>query len=97
MRHLAGKATIEKGVAVVEIDDTAGGVRVVAIGPQGPFGIQADAVIVATPTFVANRIVRARRPGTSTVRGTVRGTVTGSPAGAAVDGRGRAPELQTGE
>ena len=36
-------------------------VRIIAIGPQGPLGLEADAVIVATPTFVANRVVRARR------------------------------------
>jgi glycine/D-amino acid oxidase-like deaminating enzyme len=59
--HLASGQTIERGVAVVDVDDAADGARVTAIGKDGPFGIHADAVIVATPTFVANRIVRARR------------------------------------
>ncbi len=78
VRHLASSATIEKGVAVVDVDDAADGARVIAIGAGGPFGIRAEAVIVATPTFVANRIVRARR----SVTVTVTGAVTGSPAGA---------------
>ena len=55
VRHLAGSATIERGVAVREISDAG---RIVAVGPQGAFGIEADAVIVATPSFVANRLVR---------------------------------------
>jgi len=61
VRHLATGATIERGVAVVDIDDAADGVRITAVGPQGPLGIRADAVIVAAPAFVANRIVRSRR------------------------------------
>lgn len=61
VRHLATGATIERGVAVVDIDDTTEGARITAVGPGGPVGILADAVIVATPTFVTNRIVRARR------------------------------------
>jgi glycine/D-amino acid oxidase-like deaminating enzyme len=61
VRHLATGATIERGVAVLDISDAADGARVIAVGPHGPFGIRADAVIVATPTFVANRIVQARR------------------------------------
>ncbi len=64
VRHLAGKATIRSGITVISVDqaELAGStVRVTAIGPQGPLGFEADAVIVATPTFVANRIVRARK------------------------------------
>jgi phytoene dehydrogenase-like protein len=61
VRHLATGAAIEKGVAVADVDDAGDGARVIAIGPNGPFGIRAEAVIVATPTFVANRIVRSRR------------------------------------
>jgi glycine/D-amino acid oxidase-like deaminating enzyme len=61
VRHLAQGVASERGVAVLDVDDGPGGVRVTAIGPSGPFGVVADAVIVATPTFVANRIVRARR------------------------------------
>ena len=58
VRHLGTGASIERGVAVVDIGDDG---RITAVGPHGAFGIEADAVIVATPTFVANRIVRARR------------------------------------
>jgi glycine/D-amino acid oxidase-like deaminating enzyme len=58
--HLASGATIEKGIAVVEIDDATG--RIIAVGPHGPLGIEADQIIVATPTFVANRLVRSRPP-----------------------------------
>jgi phytoene dehydrogenase-like protein len=54
----APAATIEHGMTVVDVGDDA---SVIAIGPTGPVGIRADAVIVATPTFVANRIVRSRR------------------------------------
>jgi glycine/D-amino acid oxidase-like deaminating enzyme len=61
VRHLAHGQPIERGVAVLDIDDSADGARVIAVGPSGPFGIIADTVVVATPTFVANRIVRARR------------------------------------
>jgi glycine/D-amino acid oxidase-like deaminating enzyme len=57
--HLAGGATIERGIAVVDIDEATG--RIIAVGPSGPMGIEADRIIVATPTFVANRMVRARR------------------------------------
>jgi monoamine oxidase len=61
VRHLAHGQAIERGVAVLDIDDAPDGARVTAIGAHGGFGLRADAVIVATPTFVANRIVRARR------------------------------------
>ena len=61
VQHLATGATIEKGVAVLDIENDLATVHVTAVGPAGPFGIEADAVIVATPSFVANRIVRARR------------------------------------
>lgn len=61
VHHLAQQLTIERGVAVLDISDAADGARLATIGPSGPVGIHADAVIVATPSFVANRIVRARR------------------------------------
>jgi phytoene dehydrogenase-like protein len=57
--QLAKSARVEAGVAVVDIDEAAG--TIVAIGTHGPFGIRAQSIIVATPTFVANRIVRGRR------------------------------------
>jgi phytoene dehydrogenase-like protein len=46
------------GVAVTAIAATAGGVRVSAIGPAGPFGVLADQVVVATPQMITRRIVR---------------------------------------
>ena len=55
---LAQGARIEKGTSVVDIADDG---SLIALGPGGPFGIRAERVIVATPTFVANRIVRSRR------------------------------------
>lgn len=57
--HLAGTATVERGIAVVDIDEVTG--RITAVGRNGPLGIEADAIVVATPTFVANRLVRGRR------------------------------------
>jgi glycine/D-amino acid oxidase-like deaminating enzyme len=59
VRHLATGQAVETGVAVVDIDEATG--RVLAIADGKPLAIEADAVIVAVPTFVANRIVRARR------------------------------------
>ena len=58
VHHLATGAAIERGVSVLDIAEDA---TLIAVGPHGPFGVRAGAVIVATPTFVANRIVRARR------------------------------------
>jgi hypothetical protein len=60
VRHLAEGQSIERGIAVIDVDE---GGRMIAIAPDGPLGIEADAVIVATPAFVTNRIVRARRGG----------------------------------
>jgi hypothetical protein len=60
VHHLATGASVESEVAVLDVDDSGALARVTALGPQGAFGIEADAVIVATPTFVTNRIVRAR-------------------------------------
>jgi len=65
VQHLGTGATIENGVAVRDIDNGPETVNVTAVGPAGPFAIEADAVIVATPSFVANRIVRARRDQTA--------------------------------
>ena len=56
--QLAKTARIEKGVAVLDIADDG---TIQAIGPDGAFGIHARSVIVATPSFVANRIVASRR------------------------------------
>lgn len=58
VRALGTGATVERGTTVVDIADDG---SLIAIGPAGPFGIRAETVIVATPTFVANRIVRSRR------------------------------------
>jgi predicted NAD/FAD-dependent oxidoreductase len=54
VRHLAARATIETGVAVHSVDEAG---QVVAIGKDGAFGVRAQRVIVAVPTFVRNRIV----------------------------------------
>jgi hypothetical protein len=62
--QLARGATIEHGVAVVDIAEApaGAGVRIIARDASGaPVGYLADAVIVATPSFVADRIVAARR------------------------------------
>ena len=56
VRHLAARATIETGVAVHSVDEAG---QVVAIGRDGgAFGVRAQRVIVAVPTFVRNRIVK---------------------------------------
>jgi phytoene dehydrogenase-like protein len=55
--QLAKSATIETGVTVVDVDGT----TITAIDREGPIAIHARAIVVATPTFVANRIVKARR------------------------------------
>jgi hypothetical protein len=54
--HLASGATVETAAPVVDIDEVSGRVTL-----ANGTGIEAEAVIVATPTFVANRIVRGRR------------------------------------
>jgi glycine/D-amino acid oxidase-like deaminating enzyme len=54
VRHLAGHAAIETGVAVHSA--SAAG-EIIATGPGGPFGIRARQVIVAVPSFVRSRIV----------------------------------------
>lgn len=56
--QLAKSAAVEQGVAVVDIADDG---TIIAVGPHGPIGIRAQHVIVATPSFVANRIVASRR------------------------------------
>jgi hypothetical protein len=54
VRHLAAGRMIETGVAVRRVDP---GGEVIAVGPDGPFGVRARRVIVAVPTFVRHRIV----------------------------------------
>lgn len=61
VRHLAAGAVVERGLAVIDVDDAGDRARVIALGDAGPVGFEADHVIVAVPRFVANRIVRARR------------------------------------
>jgi monoamine oxidase len=57
--QLAKTAQIHNDLAVVDIDDQAG--TIVAIEHGTPVGYRAQQIIVATPSFVANRIVRGRR------------------------------------
>ncbi|MBA3821266.1 MAG: FAD-dependent oxidoreductase [Deltaproteobacteria bacterium] len=57
IRHLAQGTTIETGVAVIRADPDG---SVVAIGPDGPFGIRAGHVILAIPGYVADRLVPDR-------------------------------------
>lgn len=54
--HLASGARVETAAPVVDIDEASGRVTL-----ANGTGIEANAVIVATPTFVTNRIVRGRR------------------------------------
>lgn len=60
--QLARSARIEKNVVVQQVTESG---DVIANGPDGPFGIHAKSVIVATPSFVANRIAPARSLGTA--------------------------------
>lgn len=57
VRHLATGVRIETGVAVTRAGED--GV-VHAIGPDGPFGVRAQHVIVAVPGFIADRLVPGR-------------------------------------
>ncbi|MCX5743569.1 MAG: FAD-dependent oxidoreductase, partial [Proteobacteria bacterium] len=58
VRHLADGLTIERDVAVRSIREVDGLVEVAAVGPGGAaVGLRCDHVIVATPSFVARRIV----------------------------------------
>ena len=58
--HLAKAAQIETGVAVHAV--TEGG-DVIATGPDGvPFGIHAEHVILATPSFIASRLMKRAVP-----------------------------------
>jgi hypothetical protein len=61
IRALAAGVPIETRVAVVDVRAAERGVEVVAIGPDGVFGIRADHAIVATPRHVARRIVAPLR------------------------------------
>jgi hypothetical protein len=57
--QLAKAAHVETGVTVVDIDEQTG--KIIALDRDGPIEIRARSIICATPTFVANRIVRGRR------------------------------------
>ncbi|HEX4454330.1 MAG TPA: FAD-dependent oxidoreductase [Kofleriaceae bacterium] len=57
--QLAKSASIETGVTVIDVDDRT--TTITAIDRDGPIAIHARAIVVATPAFVANRIVRSRR------------------------------------
>jgi len=57
VRHLARGVAIETGVAVTRVDADG---RVIAVGRDGPFGIEAQHVILAVPGFVADRLVPDR-------------------------------------
>ena len=57
VRHLAGRARIETGVAVTRAFEDG---TLHAIGPGGPFGVRARRVVVAVPGFVADRLVPGR-------------------------------------
>jgi phytoene dehydrogenase-like protein len=63
IRALARGVTVETGVAVVDVRAaaTGGGAELVAIGPDGVFGVRADRAIVAAPRHVARRIVAPLR------------------------------------
>jgi phytoene dehydrogenase-like protein len=56
VRHLARGTAIETGVCVHSVGDNG---EVIAESARGAFGVRARRVIVAVPTFVRNRIVRA--------------------------------------
>ncbi len=57
VRHLAGGARIETGVAVTRVAEDG---TLHALGPDGPFGVRAQHVVVAVPGFVADRLVPGR-------------------------------------
>lgn len=57
VRHLAAGARIETGVAVTHVAEDG---ALHAIGPDGPFGVRAERVVVAAPGFVADRLVPGR-------------------------------------
>lgn len=61
VRHLASGQRIERSVAVRDVREVERGVQLLAVDARGPVTYRVDAAIVATPTFVANRIVAARR------------------------------------
>ena len=54
VRHLAATARIETGVAIASAGEDG---TLVAVGADGVFGVRADQVIIAVPTFVRDRIV----------------------------------------
>jgi monoamine oxidase len=59
--HLARSAAVRLRAVVSAVEDGVDdGVRVTAHTPEGPLGLLADRVIVATPRFLAARLVRPR-------------------------------------
>ena len=66
--QLAKSARIETGVTVINIDESTGAITALDRG-GAPIGIQANRIVVATPSFVANRIVRGRRAAAAPYRG----------------------------
>lgn len=59
IRHLAARQRVETGVAVHRISPEG---ELVCAGRDGAFGVRAQRVIAAVPTFVRNRLVEATAP-----------------------------------
>ncbi|MGN6109423.1 MAG: FAD-dependent oxidoreductase [Kofleriaceae bacterium] len=57
VRHLGRHAKVETGIAVARVAEDG---ALIAVGPDGPFGVRADRVIVAVPGFIADRLVAGR-------------------------------------
>jgi len=61
--HLSKGVEVETGACARSVREVHGRyVEVIATGKGGPFGIKCDAAIVATPSFVARRIVTRVQP-----------------------------------
>ncbi len=57
VRHFANGVPIETGVVVTRVDAEG---SLVAVGPQGAFGVRAKHVVLAVPGYVADRLVTDR-------------------------------------